>query len=100
MVTASIGFLIMQTGAQTASIVYMKEVIQWLVGSDLLLTTFFQRGTSYLNEGPISNFLDSLMVAQADNARPIVSGYSFVTTGMADLIGDEAQIAVKDLSEF
>ena len=54
--------------------------------------------SSFLNEVPMGDYLDSQMVEQADGSRSIVEDYSFITINLDDLYGSADEIFIHDVS--
>lgn len=61
MVTASVGFLILQTSAQVTVTKYFKDVYLWFTASDIIFSVNYVSGgaTQFLNEVPMADYLDT-----------------------------------------
>ena len=59
MITASVGFLILQTSSSVTVLAYLKDIYLMHIASDLLISVVeFGDGTQYLDEIPMANYLD------------------------------------------
>ena len=50
--------------------------------------------SSFLNEVPMADYLDSQQIEQADGSRYIVDDYTFVTINLDDLYGSADEIFI------
>ena len=98
MITASIAFLIIQTGSQYTGLNYFSDIFKQFTGSDILISTFMSGNSSFLNEVPMADYLDSQQIEQADGSRSIVDDYTFVTINLDDLYGSADEIFIQDVS--
>ena len=98
MITASVGFLIMQTSSYLIFLELMKDIYLNFLGSDLRISAdILNSSISCLNEVPMADYLDQLMVED----DPLVLGYSFYTHYIDHICKDCAEIShLTDLSEF
>lgn len=56
MVTASVGFLVVQASTQVTLLTYFEGIYKWYVAGDIYVSSVLTK--NYLNEVPISAYLD------------------------------------------
>ena len=80
----SISYLIYQAGGGVMIFAYFRSLWYWYQAGDLILT--FPLGHSYLNEIPMSEFLDTY--TKGDD--PAIVSYHFTAKDMGRVMGDTA----------
>ena len=73
---------------------YFKSLWYWYQAGDLILT--FPLGHSFLNEIPMSEFLDTYTQGE----DPAIVSYHFTATRMARVMGDSFVTEIRDVSGF
>lgn len=84
MIVTSIAYLALHTSSQVTAFNYFSNTFLFLVSSDIIFDTRlyvpFKTSTVFLDEIPISDYLDSYMVDDEETGRQaIVESYTFYT---------------------
>ena len=98
MITASVGFLTMQTSSNLVLLNSIKDAYLNVLGSDLQISSENLNSTiKSLNEVPMADYLDKLVIED----DPLVLGYTFYTEHIANICKEcDEESHLTDLSEF